>query len=208
MTSSQLRRVRSQLRDARRALDPCTQLDHAERVARAVVNSGLLLRTGACAAYLAHPPEGELDTLPLLSRLWSMGKTVGCPVIGSGTTTDNRMDLYRLTPSTDLVRNRYDMLEPGTRGPGAGTYLSPLAISVLFLPLVGFDSAGSRLGMGAGFYDRYIGRLPEASRPLLVGLAHEVQRTPTLLIRQPWDIPLDAVVTESGWQPFTLRAKV
>jgi 5-formyltetrahydrofolate cyclo-ligase len=100
------------------------------------------------------------------------------------------------------------MLEPGTRGTGAGTYLNPLAVSLLFIPLVGFDSAGTRLGMGAGYYDRYIGRLPPASRPLLVGLAHEVQRSERPLTREPWDIPLDAVVTESGWQPFSLRAKV
>jgi 5-formyltetrahydrofolate cyclo-ligase len=208
LTLSQLRQVRRQLRDARRALDPSTQLDHAEQVARAVINSGALLRCSVCAAYLAHPPEGELDTWPLLSRLWSMGKTVGCPVIDTNTAMDNQMELYRLTPSTHLVRNRYDMLEPGTRGTGAGTYLNPLAVSLLFMPLVGFDSAGTRLGMGAGYYDRYIGRLLPASRPLLVGLAHDVQRSRSLITRQPWDIPLDAVVTESGWQTFSLRARV
>jgi 5-formyltetrahydrofolate cyclo-ligase len=79
---------------------------------------------------------------------------------------------------------------------------------VLFMPLVAFDDSGSRLGMGAGYYDRYLGRLPGGLTPLLVGLAHEAQRSNTPLPGNPWDVPLDGVVTENGWQPFSPRAKV
>jgi len=204
LTPSQLRQIRRQLRGARRSLDPGVQIHHAEEVVRTIVSSTVLLRGAVCAAYLAHIPEGELDTEALISRLLSMGKTVGCPVVGPA----NTMDFYRLTPSTLLIRNRYGMLEPSTRGVGAGTYLNPLSLSVMFLPVVGFDDAGTRLGMGAGYYDRYLGRLTQTMRPLLVGLAHELQRAHNLLPRQPWDIPLDAVVTEAGWQPFSSRAKV
>ena len=73
---------------------------------------------------------------------------------------------------------------------------------------VAFDDAGSRVGMGAGYYDRFLGTLPENMRPLSVGLAHEVQRVADPIERKRWDIPLDAVATEAGWQAFSLRAKV
>jgi 5-formyltetrahydrofolate cyclo-ligase len=178
------------------------QIEHADMAARTIVNSGVLLRGAVCAAYLAHVRDGELDTVALITRLWSMGKTVGCPVVGRG----RRMDFYRLTPSTHLIRNRYDILEPSTRGAAAGNCLHPLSLSLMFIPVVGFDDAGTRLGMGSGYYDRYLGRLSQTLRPLLVGLAHETQRSKKLLPHQQWDIPLDAVVTEAGWQAFSPRA--
>ena len=72
----------------------------------------------------------------------------------------------------------------------------------------GIRQSGSRLGMGAGYYDRYLARLVAPLRPLLVGLAHDVQRSEQPLPQNPWDVPLDAVVTETGWQAFNRRAKV
>jgi 5-formyltetrahydrofolate cyclo-ligase len=202
-TSTDSQRLRRQFRKRRRALDAGTQAAHAETVARVVVNARLLLRIEACGLYFTHPDDGELDTLPLLSRLWAAGKTVGCPVV-----TDGAMDFYRVQPATRLVLNRYGIPEPLTRGRDSGSYLNPHRLSVLFVPLVAFDDAGGRLGMGAGYYDRFLGRIPHALRPLVVGLAHEVQRAPTPLPRHPWDVPLDAVATEAGWQAFDLRAKV
>jgi 5-formyltetrahydrofolate cyclo-ligase len=197
-------KLRKRFRARRRALTPAAQLDHAERVARAVVSSGAAFNITSCGIYFAFHPDGELDTLPLLSRMWSMSKTVACPVIGRG----YAMDFYRVSPTTRLVANRYGIFEPATRGPRSGVYLRPLALSTLFMPLVAFDETGTRLGMGAGYYDRYIGRLSPALRPLLIGLAHEVQRSTEPLERQVWDVPLDAIVTESGWQALSTRAKV
>lgn len=203
-TPTDNRRLRGHFRRQRRALDPGTQAAHAEAAARAVINAGLLLRIDACGAYFTHPDDGELDTLPLLSRLWATGKTVGCPVVAD----DGGMDFYRVQPATRLVINRYGIPEPRTRGRGAGSYLNPRRLRVLFVPLVAFDDAGGRLGMGAGYYDRFLGRLAPAHRPLVVGLAHEVQRSPAPLPRRPWDVPLDAVATEAGWQAFRPGAKV
>jgi len=203
-TPAENRRLRRLFREQRRVLGAGTQAAHAEAVARVVINARLLLKLDACGLYFTHPDDGELDTLPLLSRLWSAGKTVGCPVV----TENGTMDFYRVRPTTALVLNRYGIPEPRTRGRNAGSYLNPRRLSVLFLPLVAFDGVGGRLGMGAGYYDRFLGRIPRALRPLVVGLAHEVQRSSTPLPRQPWDVPLDAVVTEAGWQAFHLRAKV
>ena len=72
----------------------------------------------------------------------------------------------------------------------------------MLLPLVAFDENGGRLGMGGGYYDRFLGSLPALLRPRLVGLAHEVQRSNAPLPKDSWDIPLDDIVTETGWQSF------
>jgi 5-formyltetrahydrofolate cyclo-ligase len=65
---------------------------------------------------------------------------------------------------------------------------------------VSFDGVGGRLGMGGGFYDRYF--VDANTRPRMIGVAYGVQESLEPLPTQPWDIPLDGVVTESGYRIF------
>ena len=198
------RELRLGARRARRRIGPERQAEHAEAAARAVLNSGVMVKASRVGLYFSQTTDGELDTLPLLSRLWAAGKRVAVPVVGA----DGEMDFYQVTPRTALNRNRYGIIEPRTRGVRAGRFIRPLSLNVLFVPLVAFDDSGSRLGMGAGYYDRFLGGVPELMRPLTIGLAHEVQRSAAPIARQPWDVPLDAVATEAGWRAFSQRAKV
>jgi len=71
---------------------------------------------------------------------------------------------------------------------------------VVFLPLVGFDRSGLRLGSGGGFYDRAFAfrrwrRVWHA--PRLVGLGYAFQELPHL-DAAVHDVLMDAVVTEEG----------
>lgn len=188
--------VRQRFRRARRALDRFAQIEHALAVSRAAACSPWLLASGAVGAYLSNEADGELDTTPLLQQLWSMSKTVAVPVIAA---RQAHMNFYRLKPDARLVVNRFGIGEP----PMGSQFVHPLRLSLLFMPLVAFDDRGNRVGMGMGFYDRFLGRIPKALRPRLIGLAHEVQRSPTRLEHRPWDVPLDGVITEAGWQSFT-----
>jgi 5-formyltetrahydrofolate cyclo-ligase len=72
---------------------------------------------------------------------------------------------------------------------------------VIFIPLVAFDSDLNRLGQGGGHYDRY---LAGHSRALRIGVAWDEQQVPTLPVR-PWDMPLDAVITEQHCYMKELR---
>ncbi|MGM0517264.1 MAG: 5-formyltetrahydrofolate cyclo-ligase [Pseudomonadota bacterium] len=70
------------------------------------------------------------------------------------------------------------------------------SLDALLIPLVGFDPHGNRLGMGAGFYDRALaGR--RGRRPLAIGVAFDCQRVESLPT-DPWDQPLDYIVTDAG----------
>jgi 5-formyltetrahydrofolate cyclo-ligase len=71
--------------------------------------------------------------------------------------------------------------------------------SLLLIPLLGFDSQGYRLGYGGGYYDRTLAAL--RLKPLTIGIGYEAGRLETIQ-PQPHDIPLDAVVTESGITRF------
>ena len=54
------------------------------------------------------------------------------------------------------------------------------------------------MGMGGGFYDRTLAFRRSREhwiKPQLIGVAHSCQQHPGLP-RQPWDVPLDAIITE------------
>ena len=66
------------------------------------------------------------------------------------------------------------------------------------MPLVAFSAAGTRLGMGGGYYDRsFAFRHGRGAPPRLVGVGYGFQREDALAA-EPWDVPLDAVATEAG----------
>ena len=181
--------LRRRYRNLRRALSATAQRRHSMRICRHFLCSPLAWRARRIAAYLAI--DGEADLQPLLPRLAAMGKQLALPVVGR----NQRMDFFAYEPGMRLVANRYGIFEPA---PGA-RYVPTLALDLVFAPLVAFDARGNRLGMGGGYYDRHFARAPAGLRPLLVGVAHEAQRTVSLPAA-PWDQPLDAVLTEAGWQ--------
>ena len=107
--SAQTRTSRHELRRffrrARRALAPARQTDNARAVARHLQVSGLLFTRGAVAAYLPHQLDGELDTVPILQRLWSTQHTVAVPVVPTsraGTTTSQTSSSFGRTPVTNV----------------------------------------------------------------------------------------------------------
>ena len=63
--------------------------------------------------------------------------------------------------------------------------------TVVFVPLVGFTTAGARLGMGGGHYDRWLAAHPHA---LVMGLGWDCQEVAVLPL-EPHDKPLAAIVT-------------
>ena len=65
----------------------------------------------------------------------------------------------------------------------------------MLVPLVAFDVQLMRLGQGAGHYDRALSVLGDSTA---VGIAWSVQQTDNLPL-DPWDMPLDAVLTERSW---------
>ncbi|MBL8122284.1 5-formyltetrahydrofolate cyclo-ligase [Candidatus Saccharibacteria bacterium] len=69
---------------------------------------------------------------------------------------------------------------------------------IIFIPMLGFDRYGFRLGMGGGWYDRWLAAQPHA---LKIGLAYasaEIDHLP----HDHYDIPMDIIVTETGVREF------
>ena len=188
------RALRSTFRHARRELPKELQARHDIAIARHYFASGLATRADCVALYVAN--DGEVDLEPLALRLARAGKRLALPVVRSAPGRMPHLEFYRWAPGNPMMRNRYGILEPA---PGAA-FVPALALGLVLLPLVAFDNHGTRLGMGAGFYDRFLGALAPTLRPFAVGVAHEVQRSTTALPASDRDVPLDGVITERGWQ--------
>lgn len=71
-----------------------------------------------------------------------------------------------------------------------------VAPDVLLVPLIAVDPTGNRLGQGKGHYDRALAGLARYKPILTIGIAWDVQVLERLE-PDPWDIPLDRVVTPS-----------
>jgi len=88
-----------------------------------------------------------------------------------------------------MNKNRYGIPEPLSHHPS----LTVDKLDLVLVPLVGFDRACNRLGMGAGFYDRCFNH--RGSRPWRIGVAHELQKI-AMIPQDAWDKPLHAVITD------------
>ncbi len=68
---------------------------------------------------------------------------------------------------------------------------------MLLVPGLLFDGKKNRLGYGGGYYDTYFAKHKEGKR---IGLAFAAQRFAEELPTEETDVPLDAVITENGWE--------
>jgi len=181
--------LRQQLRQARRNIPARERIDAAESLAEQLRALPFLPERGHVAGYWAM--DGEIALHVFQMRL-PAGLVYCLPVLEAAG-GENRLAFAPWRPGDPLVSNRYGIPEPDV---DAAMLLEPGEISLAILPLVGFDDAGNRLGMGAGWYDRsFAFRRDRAAPPWLVGAAFSSQRVDALDHRE-WDVPLDAVCTE------------
>lgn len=200
--------LRRHFRRLRKALGTEVSKQHSLDLQRNVLRTSIPFRYQRFALYSAA--DGEIDTIALAVKLWELSKHIALPVLRRSlktpATLQNKFNMH-FAPyyaHSRLVRGPYNLLEPAS--PTASAQIPPaLPIDILFMPLVAYDAQGSRLGMGGGFYDRYAAG-KSLSPPLRVGLAHSIQKASQNLPRDPWDIPLDAVITEREVTPFNRRA--
>ncbi len=182
--------LRRRMRAARRRLDPAQRREAGEAAATNLARLGLPRPRSRVAFYL--PMDGELDPGAAVHRALAHGCEVFVPVITSFRA--RRMRFVRWTPALATRSNRWGIREP------EGTGIGGRWLDLVVVPCVAFDATGTRLGLGAGFYDRHFAWLARRRawrRPRLVGLAYDFQQVERLP-RADWDIPVWGIVTDRG----------
>ncbi|WP_158783936.1 5-formyltetrahydrofolate cyclo-ligase [Pantoea sp. BAV 3049] len=184
--------IRTHVRHLRRALTPGQQQLAAVQAAERALNFAPIQQAKKIALFLSF--DGELNTRPLITRLWQHKQEVYLPVLHPF--TEGQLLFIRYDSETSLQPNRLRIPEPPLDIRNLAT-LSEL--DVLMVPLVAFDAQGQRLGMGGGFYDRTLQNWQQHGF-LPVGLAHDCQQVEALPVAE-WDVPLPAMITPSKiWQ--------
>lgn len=137
--------------------------------------------------FCSTQPLGAKPTLPpWAAEAVRQGKTVAYPVCGEG------FALTAAVPSADgWAVGQYGIRTPV---PERSTLLQPEQLDLVLVPCTAFDADCYRVGMGKGYYDRY---LPRCTRAVKIGIALEVQRVPRAAV-DAHDQRLDAFVTERG----------
>ena len=177
--------LRSKHRRLRREIDSDTLIDHADALAEHVTALPEYQNAEHIAAYIAI--LGEINLEPVMISGADDGKQFYLPILRG-----ESMVFAPWSADEPLVKRSFGLLEPDC---DESLWIRAEQIDLVLAPLVVFDAQCNRIGQGGGFYDRTFAFTRSTSKPVLVGVAHESQRE-SALDPQPWDIPLDKIVTE------------
>jgi len=174
---------RQQALKRRRALPPEERQAAAARIQNALLSKikqqGLI--TVPMLIYRAM--KDEVDTRQLLS----MDRTL---IFAPATHGHDTMQWREVASDTCWKTGKFGIVEPVS-----GHLWEPaLGKAVLICPLVGFDRAGNRMGLGMGCFDRWLDRFGEHLLST-IGLAFSCQEVPAIPV-EPHDVPLNTIITE------------
>lgn len=132
-------------------------------------------------ASLAH----EVDTFGMIRKTLEDGKQVCLPIV------EKTQRLIR-----PVLMNHLEELQPSTYGILEPTFdrkreINSKDLELVLVPGLAFDQSHNRLGRGAGYYDRFLAQLPEATPTL--GLGFDFQLT-QCLPTDSHDVSLTAVL--------------
>jgi 5-formyltetrahydrofolate cyclo-ligase len=132
------------------------------------------------------PFGAEYDPTPVVEAHLDRGGQAALPVVVA---RGQPLEYRPWRPGVAMAPGQFAF---GITEPVEGPAVVP---DLMLVPLLGFDSAGYRLGYGGGYFDRTLAAHPV--RPKTIGVGFEIGRLPTIH-PQPHDIPLDLIVTEVG----------
>ena len=176
----QLRREKIRARDA---LSP----EEREALSRRLVANLIAVPEfqAAKTVLIYRATRGEVRLEALESAPESAGKRLAFPLCVSDT------EMIALLPHGEAawVSGYYGIMEPV---PEKSDLIPPEDIDLVVCPCTVFDEECSRMGMGAGFYDRYLEKCVNAKILSVAFECQKAERVPTA----PWDKPMGMTVTE------------
>ncbi len=141
--------------------------------------------------FLPIVEQKEVDTEFILQILAGKDKEI---VISKSDFETREMLHFLLTDNTKIVKNEYNIPEPVN-----GLPVPTEMIDVVFVPLLGYDKQGNRVGYGKGFYDKFLSQCkPDVIKIGLSFFEPEEQINDV----SETDIKLDFCVTGEGILSF------
>jgi len=179
MTKSELRRE---------AKEKCRALSEKERKAadEKICERFFSLEASKSARVFVYVSFGnEVETRPIIEKLLGQGSSVYVPLCKEG----GIMEAKRIFALSELAPGMYGIPEPKDSAPT----VSPLELSLIIAPGLAFGEDCTRLGKGAGYYDRFICLAKDVP---VVALCREINVYKTVPCDEH-DRSVDMIITES-----------
>lgn len=183
MNKKELRKL---LKAQRNALTMEMVQQSSRLVAQQILACDAFQRANYVMGYLAFGKELSVDIV--LEEALRLGKQVYVPYITSATEFIP-VRLYSMDSTESFVLDRYGIRtpkEPYESGKAE-------ALDLVLVPGVAFGRDGSRIGMGAGYYDRF---LLGAKQAISLGVAYD-KLLQDSIPSEEYDLPVDYIVTET-----------
>jgi 5-formyltetrahydrofolate cyclo-ligase len=179
--------VRADARARLRALSPEARAAAGERIAERVWTIPEISSARAILLYASLPEEVPTDAIG--REALRRGITVTYPRC----LPETRLMTLHVLKELEQLREAgsYGIREPHLACP----VLALRDVDAILVPGLAWDRKGGRLGRGAGYYDRLFAD-PDC-RAFRCGLFFAAQEIDALPL-DPWDVPIDAIVTETG----------
>lgn len=178
---------RRQALAARDALPETLRREKSRQICRHILESRAWREAGTVFLYRAFRSEASLSELE--EAAGKEGKRLLYPRCLEGG------QMQALLPGPRWERDRYGIETPCL--PEARP-VPPEEIDLVLCPCSAFDAAGRRLGMGGGYYDRF---LPRCRRAAVLLVAFEEQRLERVCTEEH-DVKVHGLVTEAGYFPL------
>lgn len=150
---------------------------------RNILNMAAYKNAGTIFAYLAFGSEVNVDGV-IINALQS-GKTVCVPFI----TGAHTMQAVKISSMESLCTGAYGI----RTAPEGAEPVFPQDIDMVLVPGLGFDLKGGRMGMGAGYYDRF---LPQCANAVKTGITYDILLRGKIICDEH-DVLMNYIITES-----------
>lgn len=170
---------------ARDSLAPETRENHSIQIVKRIISSELYGKAKIIMIYRAVKGEVSLEPLREIAEL--DGRKLVYPLCISKT------EMIALCPKGEDAwkQGHFGIWEPVLE---QSERIDPVDIDLVICPCTVFDENGGRMGMGAGFYDRYLKKCRKAD---VISVAFECQKAASVPMA-PWDRSMQMVFTEKA----------
>ncbi len=177
-------------KEARKSLAPEERHEKSKKIVDRILESQEFAEANVIMIYKAFGGEVELDALEeaiAKNDKYVASKSLVYPLCTSKT------EMIALQPQGEdaWMSGSYGITEPVRE---KSVEVDPADIDLIICPCTSFDEECNRIGMGGGYYDRY---LTKCGKTKIVAVAFEAQKAESIPCAE-WDRPMQKVFTEDA----------
>ncbi|WP_338451630.1 5-formyltetrahydrofolate cyclo-ligase [Niallia oryzisoli] len=177
--------LRKEIKKKLQAIPKSLYEHYSYQIAQSLYQDALWKSAHMIGITISNPPE--VDTYQIIRKAWDEGKTI---VIPKCEPKEKRMEFRILERFNQLESVYFSLFEPIE---AKTKRVVPSEIDLLIVPGLAFTKDGYRLGVGGGYYDRFL-QLYKGKTLSLAFQEQMVDGLPT----ESHDLPVEKIITNEG----------